>query len=1032
MPTRLSQWCDRLIEAGWLAILLLVPLFFQTTTARVFEPDKMLLVRSLALLMGTAWLVRWLDGRLVGGARAAHKTREARLWQTPARALLGPVALTIVAAIVATGASIAPRMSWLGSYQRGQGVLSLLAALILFALLLTQLRRRDQVDRLVTALLLGSVPAALFAITQWLGVQPGVWTGLFGGRVFGTLGNPIFLGGYLLLVIPLTLARLTRPATPAARGLYGVALATQSIALVLTLSRGPWLGLAAGLVFLALALAAAQGRRSLALGLVGVTVVLALVVGALNLPAVRDSLVNAPAPLRRVSQLADFGAGSTGAVRLSLWDAAARVMGIEPLRLPIGYGPETNWITLTANASSQLRYEESPDVTPDRSHNEAFDRLIETGLLGLAAYLWLCAAGFYVVLRRLGIGGQRSPWRRYALLTAVTTLVGGGLPWLTGQVAYIGIGLSLGLVAGLGLFLLIEALAGRAQPLADSEGRWLLAALLAALVGHFVEISVGPDNAVGRTLFWALLGVAGALAARPWLVGVETVAEERAVPRPTAPMAREKQHAVAAQPVAVMVGGEDMAPPVKPPVGPPPRVPTPAARPASVAPAVPYLATPPLGYAVLVGLMLITLAYALMPLDNFAWGTGGYSIVWFLALSWLLGSALVATEGQREAAQAGRATASAWPIPALGFGALVLFVALRQVTTLAGGDALAMLWLYLLLLAVGVVLLGMGLPRPAVSLASSSPAGWAVFVPLAVIALAVIVVVNILPIRADMYLRAAQAYAEAGDAQTSLNLTVQAFQSQMGEPVYAQRLAETLSTLAQASPTAQQRDQGFEQAVLAAELAANAVPAHGDFRYNVGHAYLLWAQATQDQTRRSQLLAKAAQSFQQATQLNPNAPDNYNEWALASMLANQPAEASQSLLLQALQIDPRNAQAYFLLGRLYQSQNSLEAAEQAYRNGIQLAPKAPQAVTAYSALGDIYQKSNRLPEAIAMTQKAVELAPDIWVNHLNLALLYQRTNRLADAMSEAQLAYNLAPGDAKQRVVDIISQLQQGAPRLTP
>ena len=124
-------------------------------------------------------------------------------------------------------------------------------------------------------------------------------------------------------------------------------------------------------------------------------------------------------------------------------------------------------------------------------------------------------------------------------------------------------------------------------------------------------------------------------------------------------------------------------------------------------------------------------------------------------------------------------------------------------------------------------------------------------------------------------------------------------------------------------------------------------------------------------------------------------------------------------------MDPRNGPAYFYLGRLYQTQNQLDAAERAYLTGLQLAPTNPQAVTAYSALGDIYQKANRVDDAIQMTLKAVELTPNNWINHLNLALLYQRAGRGEDALTAAQLAYNLAPSDAKQRVVDVIGQLQQ-------
>ncbi|WP_460483668.1 tetratricopeptide repeat protein, partial [Escherichia coli] len=70
---------------------------------------------------------------------------------------------------------------------------------------------------------------------------------------------------------------------------------------------------------------------------------------------------------------------------------------------------------------------------------------------------------------------------------------------------------------------------------------------------------------------------------------------------------------------------------------------------------------------------------------------------------------------------------------------------------------------------------------------------------------------------------------------------------------------------------------------------------------------------------------------------------------MASILSNQTFEASQSLLLKALELDPRNAQAYFYLGRLYASQNQMEAAERAYLTGLQLAPQSPQSVTAYSA-----------------------------------------------------------------------------------
>ena len=37
--TKLDQWCDSVLEAGWLAALVVAPLFFNVFSSRVFEPD---------------------------------------------------------------------------------------------------------------------------------------------------------------------------------------------------------------------------------------------------------------------------------------------------------------------------------------------------------------------------------------------------------------------------------------------------------------------------------------------------------------------------------------------------------------------------------------------------------------------------------------------------------------------------------------------------------------------------------------------------------------------------------------------------------------------------------------------------------------------------------------------------------------------------------------------------------------------------------------------------------------------------------
>lgn len=965
MPTRLSLWCDRLMEAGWLAAVLLVPLFFQTTTARIFEPDKMVLVRVIALMMAVAWVVRVIDIRLARGESASpYADDEPGFWRRVAP-LMWPTLVIVAATVLATGASIALRPSLLGAYQRGQGLVSVVAFLVIFLLTLAYLRRRDQVDRLVTVIILASVPVALFGILQWVGPGPGVFSGLYAGRAFSSLGNPIFLGGYLIMVLPLTLVRALRPAAGALRALYAILVVLQLITLGITFSLGAWVGFAVAAGVFALAAVALRGRRG---AILAVAIAAPLVVGglvlALNTPAVRTGLGDSPVAVRRISRLFDAGDRSTLRVRLLLWDAAARTMGVDPVRLPFGYGPETNIITLSANVSPALRYLGDADKNPDRSHNEIWDRLIETGALGLVGYLWLVIAAFYLIVRRLGLVASRDRLWTFVGLTIGGAAAGGLIPVLAGLALYLGIGTAVGLLLGLWIFLASAAFGRSGDADLTPEGRWLLIALLAALAGHFIEVNIGPADPTRRLMFWALVALAGALSARPALLSARAT--------------------------------------------------------------VSYRPTPALAYGGVAGLMLATLVYTFIPLDGFALAANNYGIVWFMLLTFLVGGSLLWAEAVREATVASAAAPSWLPVLGMAVAGFLVMLALRAAVLLGGGDSLSLLWVYLLALGVSLALIATWLPTAAAPAGRTRPLALAAYVPLALVALATAAIGIVAPMQADMVVRTAQAYLAAGDPTTALRLASRAVADQPGEPVYAQQLGEMLASVAPLAASAQDRDALYGQAIEAFGLAAQQWPTYGDYQYNIGHTYLLWAQQAQDQNQRQQMLAAAFQSLQGAALLDPNEPDNFVEAAQAAILANQAPANTQTLLLQALTLDPRNVQAYVLLGRLYLSQGQGAAAEKALQNAAQLNPKGAEAAAVYSALGDFYQRSNRLPEAIDSVQKVVDLAPDNFAGYLNLAGLYQRANRLPEALKTAQKALELAPAESRQRVLDLISQIQQG------
>ena len=172
--------------------------------------------------------------------------------------MLPVVALVLVYAL-ATLFSIAPRVSWAGSYQRLQGTYTTLSYIVIFAMMAAAIRTPQQVRRVVSTAIVASIPVALYGLLQHFGHDPLPWGGNVQDRVAGNMGNAIFIAAYLIMVVPLTLARIVdavgailgddrlSAADVARAAAYLFILAIQLLTIYWSGSRGPLIGLAVGL-----------------------------------------------------------------------------------------------------------------------------------------------------------------------------------------------------------------------------------------------------------------------------------------------------------------------------------------------------------------------------------------------------------------------------------------------------------------------------------------------------------------------------------------------------------------------------------------------------------------------------------------------------------------------------------------------------------------------------------------------------------------------------------------------------------------
>lgn len=537
--TRLHHFCGGLMEACWLAAVVLVPLAYNPHGVAAFQPFKMAVVRLIALILATAWAVRLAGG---GGGFSFAGKRPAGL-----NALLLGVAGLALAQVFSTILSIDPMQSLWGFSPMRWGFVSFLAELVIFAAVATQLRSAAQLDRLTAAIILPTIPLGFFALAQSFGFDPLSLDYKSAEEQLSAVslaGHKISLGAHLAMVIPFTLARIIevfqRPGTgrrifPVT--VYGTILLLQLAAVVLAKGRGPLLGLLAGLAALLVAWAALENSRKMLRWGLATVLGAVLFLGTLSMPHGPLAALTHWPVLKRFSSALPVGQ-TADPFRVSLWNRAPDVvLAKTPFILPDGH-PDRSPRLRTATGFGQETLQGvlprywtwiDPQRRLEKSfHNLFWDSWFSFGALGLGALVLVFASGLWLAFRVVGFSPGKTEAGLGLLAAAAVSAV---LVTRFGP-GFFGLGVQAGLAAGFVLALAARIVASREKNEPSSQDpRLALPAIAAgaALVAHLVETAFAFQVAATSLLFWICLGLLAAHAhsttvswtsqsesARPW------------------------------------------------------------------------------------------------------------------------------------------------------------------------------------------------------------------------------------------------------------------------------------------------------------------------------------------------------------------------------------------------------------------------------------------------------------------------------------------------------------------------------------
>ncbi|BEV35623.1 IctB family putative bicarbonate transporter [Synechococcus sp. M16CYN] len=280
-------------------------------------------------------------------------------------------------AILATGTSPVP-------IEATKGLLKLLGYLGVYALMYKLLKYNPTWwDRLLAGLLSGGLLSSTLALRQLYGNTEELATWADPNsittdtiRIYGTLGNPNLLAGYLLPLLPLAAVALLRWTGCGSRIFATVTLILAGAATTLTYSRGGWLGMTAGLTIFVLLLLAyftrewrPIWRQLLTLGVLLIsTVILITVVTKFESIHIR------------ITSLLVGRSDSSNNFRINVWLAVADMVRDRPW---LGIGPGNNAFQSVYPLYQQPRFDALS------AYSVPLEILVEMGLPGLIACLGL-------------------------------------------------------------------------------------------------------------------------------------------------------------------------------------------------------------------------------------------------------------------------------------------------------------------------------------------------------------------------------------------------------------------------------------------------------------------------------------------------------------------------------------------------------------------------------------------------------------------------------------------------------------------
>lgn len=369
------------------AMLFIIPLALWIYNSELFEFNKIVLLYVFSVLIAGTWL-----SKIVLTKKLIFKRT----------ALDIPILIFLLSQFVSTLVSIDPRTSWLGYYSRfNGGLISYICFFFVYWAYVSNVNAEENKTNLKW--LLGSaILVSIYGILQRLGIDKNVWVQDVQERVFSTLGQPNWLGTWLIGLIPLTYLFVKGKE----KNLIVIIITSLLFTtLLFTKSRSAILGFSIGTIIYALGTIFEQKSKVATKQTILLFVPLLLIAIVFGTPWT-PSITSLGKKVEQVQQnvpVLESGGTESSEIRKIVWQGAFEVWKHYPI---VGTGVETfaysyyKFRPIAHNMVSEW------DFLYNKAHNEYLNLLANTGAFGFLSYMLVVGLSLYLMYKK----GDKDKW----------------------------------------------------------------------------------------------------------------------------------------------------------------------------------------------------------------------------------------------------------------------------------------------------------------------------------------------------------------------------------------------------------------------------------------------------------------------------------------------------------------------------------------------------------------------------------------------------------------------------------------------